>query len=120
MVARYTLLLAVLCAATAWPFSTAAAKGVLMGGIAGTIGFWITARNVGVLTSPGAQGLEVYAFKWTLVRLTFYAIAVYKGYTLDPVRYYGLIAAALGIFLVQVVMIAYAFTRLGTEGREEE
>jgi len=118
-VVRYTLLAAVACAAASWPFNPVVSKGVLMGGLAGVIGFWITARNVGFLASPGADKLQSYAFKWTVVRLFFYALAVYKAYTLDREQYYGLIAAVLGIFLVQVVMITYAFTRLGNVGRDE-
>lgn len=118
-VTRFTLLLAVAGATASWPMSPVAAKGILMGGLAGTIGFWITARNVGVLATPGAEKIELYAFKWTLVRLAFYALAVYKGYTLDPERYHGLIAAVIGIFLVQAVMIAYAFLRLGGNEKEE-
>jgi hypothetical protein len=52
-VARYTLLLAFICAVAAWPFDPNASKGVLLGGFAGTIGFWITARNMSVLTRRG-------------------------------------------------------------------
>lgn len=108
-VVRYTLLLTAACTAGAWPFSEVVAKGILMGGIAGAIGFWITAFVVRKLATPTADGLTYTAFKWTFVRLFFYALAIYKAYTLDRERYYGLIAAVLGIFLVQLVMITVAF-----------
>lgn len=108
-VARYTLLLAFICAVAAWPFDPNASKGVLLGGFAGTIGFWITARNMSVLTTPGAAGLEVYAFKWALVRLGCYGAAISLAWTFDRETYHGLIAAVLGILLVQVVMIGRAF-----------
>lgn len=107
-VARYTLLLAFGFAVAAWPFDPNASKGVLVGGFAGTIGFWITARNMSVLTTPGAAGLEVYAFKWALVRLGCYGAAISIAWTFDRETYHGLIAAVLGILLVQVVMIGRA------------
>jgi hypothetical protein len=108
-VARYTLLLAFVCAAAAWPFDPNASKGVLLGGFAGVVGFWITARNMSVLTTPGAEKLELYAFKWALVRLACYGAAISLAWTFDRASYRGLIGAVLGILLVQVVMIGRAF-----------
>ncbi len=118
-VVRYTLLLTILCAAVSWPFSDVFGKGVLMGGIAGAIGFWINAFVARKLASPDANQLTYTAFKWTFVRLFFYALAIYKAYTLDREHYYGLIAAVLGIFLVQTVMITVAFTGLDQSKRGE-
>jgi hypothetical protein len=113
-VARYTLLLASVCAAAAWPFDPNVSKGVLLGGFAGTIGFWITARNMGVLTTPGAEKLELYAFKWALVRLGCYGAAISLAFTFDREDYHGLIGAVAGIFLVQIVMVGRAL-RGGTK-----
>ena len=107
-VARYTLLLAFACAAAAWPFDPNVSKGVLLGGFAGTLGFWITARNMGVLTTPGAEKLELYAFKWALVRLGCYGAAISLAFTFDREDYHGLIGAVAGIFLVQIVMVGRA------------
>lgn len=118
-VVRYTLVLTLGGAGALWLWDTAASKGLLMGGLAGAIGFWITGRNVQQLASPGADKLQYYAFKWTFVRLFFYALAITRAYTLDREQYHGLIAAVVGIFLVQLVMIALAFTTLGDSGREE-
>lgn len=108
-VARYTLLLSLACAAGAWPLDPNISKGVLLGGFAGTLGFWITARNLGVLTTPGAEGLEAYAVKWSLVRLLCYGAAISVAYSFDRERYHGLIAAVFGILLVQIVMVGRAF-----------
>ncbi len=108
-VARYTLLLALVCAAAALPFDPNASKGVLLGGFAGVVGFWITARNMSVLTTPGAEKLELYAFKWALVRLGCYGAAISLAWTFDREQYHGLIGAVLGILLVQGVMIGRAF-----------
>lgn len=117
-VVRYTLLLSVAAAIAMWFWSPVVAKGVLMGGIAGTIGFWITGRNVEKLASPGATQLQSFAIKWTFVRLLFYALAIYKAYTLDRENYQGLIAAVVGIFFVQIVMITLAFKGLKNTRRE--
>ena len=84
-----------------------------MGGIAGAIGFWIMGKNIQKLASPDATQLQYFAVKWTFVRLFFYALAMYKAYTLDREHYSGLIAAVIGILFVQVVMITIAFTGLG-------
>lgn len=108
-VACYTLLLAFICAAAAWPFDPNASKGVLLGGFAGVVGFWVTARNMQVLTAPGAEKLELYAFKWALVRLGGYGAAISLAWSLDREAYRGMIGAVLGILLVQVVMIGRAF-----------
>jgi hypothetical protein len=51
----------------------------------------------------------VYAFKWALVRLGCYGTAISLAWTFDRETYHGLIAAVLGILLVQVVMIGRAF-----------
>jgi len=118
-VVRYTLLATLLCTALAWPFSQVIAKGLLLGGIAGAAGFWINALVVRKLATPNADRLTYAAFKWTFVRLIFYALAIYKAYTLDREHYYGLIAAVLGIFLVQIVMITVAFTGLDRAGEGE-
>lgn len=115
-VVRYTLLSTVVCAAAAWPLNPVVAKGLLMGGIAGATGFWVNAFVVRKLASPNPNQLTYTAIKWTFVRLLLYALAIYKSYTLDREHYYGLIAAVLGIFLVQIVMITVAFTGLDRAG----
>lgn len=118
-VVQYTLLLSLGGTGALWLWDTAAAKGLLMGGLAGAVGFWITGRNVQQLASSGGDRLQYYAFKWTFVRLFFYALAITRSYALDREQYHGLVAAVIGIFLVKVVMIALAFTTLGDSGREE-
>jgi len=117
-VVRYTLLLSLVVAIATWFWSPVIAKSVLMGGIAGTIGFWITGRNVEKLASPGATQLQSFAIKWTFVRLFLYALAIYKAETLDRDSHQGLVAAVVGIFFVQIVMITLAFTGLGSTRRE--
>ena len=117
-VVRYTLLLSVIVSGTTWYWSPVVAKGVLMGGIAGALGFWIVGKNVQKLASPDATQLQSSAIKWTLVRLSLYALAIYKGYTLDREFHHGFIAAVAGIFFVQVVMIVLAFTRLDNTQKE--
>ncbi len=118
-VVRYTLFLSVVAAGAAWYWSPVISKSVLMGGIAGAIGFWIMGKNIQKLASPDAARIQLFAVKWTFVRLLFYALAIYKGYTLDRELYYGLIAAVIGIFFVQAVMITLAFTSLNNTRSKE-
>ena len=117
-VVRYTLVLTGLSALGAWFWSPVVAKGLLMGGMAGTLGFWIMGKNAQKLASPDTAHIQSFAIKWTFVRLFFYALAIYKAYTLDREHYHGLIAAVIGIFFVQAVMISLAFTTLGNTRRE--
>ena len=118
-VVRYTLLLTAVCAGVAWPFNPVVSKGLLLGGLAGAVGFWVNAFVVRKLAQPEGNRLTYVAFKWTIVRLFFYALAIYKAYTLDREHNYGLIAAVLGIFLVQLVMITIAFTGADQAGTGE-
>ena len=117
-VVRYTILLSMVTAAAAWYWSPVVSKSLLLGGLAGTLGFWITGRNVEKLASSDATQLQSSAVKWTFVRLFFYALAIYKAWTLDRELYHGLIAAVIGLFFVQLVMITLAFTRLGNTRRD--
>jgi hypothetical protein len=117
-VVRYTLLLTFAATGIAWIWSSVVAKGLLMGGMAGAVGFWITGRNIQKLASPETAQVQSFAIKWTFVRLLLYALAIYRAYTLDREHYYGLLAAVIGIFFVQAVMIGLAFTSLGNTRRE--
>ncbi len=117
-VVRYTMTLSLVTCAATFYWSPVVAKSVLMGGLAGALGFWITGRNVEKLATSDATQLQSSAVKWTFVRLFFYALAIYKAYTLDRELYHGLIAAVIGIFFVQIVMITLAFTRLGNTRRD--
>ncbi|MBX3176712.1 MAG: ATP synthase subunit I [Candidatus Hydrogenedentes bacterium] len=116
---KYTLLLTVIGAAALWPLNIPAAKGLLMGGIAGVLGFWINAFAVQKLASSDPDKITFTAVKWTFVRLFFYALAIYRSYTLDTERYYGMIAAVLGVFLVKFVMITVAFANLDKNRRRD-
>jgi hypothetical protein len=118
-VVRYTLLLSVVAGGATWYWSPVVSKSVLMGGMAGTIGFWIMGKNIQKLASPDATQIQLFAVKWTFVRLLFYALAIYRGYTLDRELYHGLIAAVIGIFFVQAVMITLAFTSLDNTRSKE-
>jgi len=117
-VVRGTLILTLIAAAAAWPWSPVVSKSFLLGGLAGALGFWITGRNIQKLASPEATHIQSFAIKWTFVRLFFYALAIYKAHTLDREHHHGLIAAVVGIFFVQVVMITIAFTSLGKSRKE--
>ncbi len=117
-VVRYTLVVTLIAAFGAWFWSPVVSKGLLMGGMAGALGFWITGRNIQKLASPDGAPLQSFAVKWTFIRLLFYALAIYKGFTLDREHHYGLLAAVIGIFIVQIVMITLAFTSLGNTRRD--
>ena len=112
-VVRYTLALTAAVTLGALPLNTVVARGVLLGGIAGAIGFWLNTLVFRRIATQDPATLTSTAVKWSFVRLMFYALAIYTAYTLDREQYHGLFAAVVGILLVQVVMVTIAFTRLG-------
>ncbi|MFP4173112.1 MAG: ATP synthase subunit I [Candidatus Hydrogenedentota bacterium] len=102
---QLTTLATVVCAALALVFDRALAHGVLLGGIAGALSFWLMARRIGKVASEAPSKLQSTAFRWTLVRIALYGVVLYRAYTLDVDTGYGLIGAAGGLFLVKLAMI---------------
>ena len=107
---RYSLVLTAVFAGVASIWGQAAIQGVLMGGIAGILGFWFMARQLEklALTNPGKVHSSVLT--WSMIRLFLYGAVLYKAFTLDEARYTGLLGAIAGIFVIRIVLIGLGVT----------
>lgn len=103
--------LALCGAGTAW-FDVVAAAGLVLGGSTGLVGFWLLAARVERLRGRAPARPGRFWFAWTAVRLALYAAALLSALWLDPQRLYALIAAAIGLVLIQPVQVAAALLSL--------
>jgi hypothetical protein len=99
------LLLSVAAAAGACVFSPALGQGLLCGGIASVLAFWLLLRQTERLA--GAPNAKAHAaiYVWTPLRLLLYGAVLIAGYRLDPESLHGLLGAAIGLFITQGVVL---------------
>lgn len=88
------------------------AEGLVMGGLVAVIAFWIMARHLEKFAAMTPNAITLSTYRWTGIRLVLYAIVLYRAYTLDTDRYYGLLGAVIGIFLHKAVIIFVGATGL--------
>lgn len=109
-VARATLLgtavLTAILSAICWQWSAAIGKGVLIGGFASALGFWMMARNASTLTSIPKEEIPFRVYRWTFARMVLYAVVLLFAYQADPDGRSALLGAAGGLFIARVVMLA--------------
>lgn len=110
---RYCLTLLALTAFGAWFWDRVAAQGVLLGGLAGLLGFWLMARAVEKLAIQTPEKLQFAVLKWTFVRMGLYAAAFVRAFTLDKEDFHGLLGAVAGFLVIRVVLMY-----LGLTGRD--
>lgn len=115
--ARLTLLLTAVCAGCALWYGVAVAVSVVLGGIAGVVGFSVLAKRVEELARSGRPAGTLFSLKGTLLRVLFYGGALVGGLMLDWPRLYGLIGATVGILLSRPAMVVAAFVGLKHEAR---
>lgn len=107
---RYSLILVALFTLGAFPLDRVAAQGVLLGGIAGVLGFWIIAIRLEKLANMGPGKVKFAALTWSFFRFALYGAALYRAYTLDPETKYGLLGALVGIFANRFVIVFMGVT----------
>ena len=100
-----TLAATLAIAFTTWIYSAAAAYGVLGGGAAGACGFWYMANRAAKLASIPKDRIAYHVYRWTFIRMGFYAVVLTWAYSLDREECHALIAAVLGLLIVRVVMV---------------
>lgn len=98
-------------AALAWAWSPPVAQGLLLGGGAGTVTFWMLARRFELLATTRPGALQSATFRWGFARMVIYAAALGAAFPLDP-DHHAFIAAALGLFIVRVVAVFLGVTGL--------
>lgn len=113
MAVRITLMLTASAALIAYfTFERAAAQGVLMGGIAGILGFWFMAVRLEKRLQRPQQNMKSAVLRWSALRLAFYALVLAKAYTLDPASLHGLVGAAVGLMAIRCTQVFLGFTGL--------
>ena len=109
-VARATLLgtivMTAISAAIGWQWSGAIGKGIVIGGLAGALGFWMMARNASILTSIPKEEISFRVYRWTFARMVLYATALLFAYRVDSDGQEALLGAAGGLFIARAVMLA--------------
>lgn len=93
-------------------YDVAAAKGFLLGGLAGTAGFWLMANRARTIGSIAPEELPYRIYRWTFVRIALYGGFLALAYTVDGREYHGLIAAVFGLLMVRIVLTGLSLTKV--------
>lgn len=117
-VVRWSLVVTGIATGIAWYLDPAAGQGLLIGGLAAVVGFWIFARQMEKLARLEKSNVHSHVLRWSGVRLALYGAAIYKGYTLDPDTMYGLLGAVIGIFIIRFVTVFFGVTGLDLSKEE--
>ncbi|GMU93920.1 MAG: hypothetical protein AMXMBFR4_29780 [Candidatus Hydrogenedentota bacterium] len=92
-------------AAVVWPLSSLVAKGIVLGGVAGGAGFGLLAYNARKLATLPKDRVPFDIYRWALVRMGMYALALAWAHTLDRSGHRALIGAAFGLLIARSVMV---------------
>ena len=117
---RLSLMATALLALLGYAFSRTVGFSLLLGGLGGTLVFWIDAYRLEKLASSGQKQVKFGVSVWGLAGLGIYVLVLHRGYTLDPdAAIPGLLAAAGGLFIVRAVCAALGLTGLDLRKRED-
>ena len=94
------------------------AHGLLLGGIAGIVAFWITAVRIEKLAKMHPKKLKWNTATLTIFRCAIYVVTLWQAYTLDKVNMRGFIASVAGIFIIRLVILIIGLT--GIDLRKEK
>ncbi len=108
---RLSLLVTMVMATAACLFvDGAAAQGVLLGGVAGVLGFWIMGVRLEKLANIAPGKIYFSALTWTSLRFLLYGAALTRAYMIDREELHGLLGAVAGILVIHFVMIFMGLT----------
>jgi len=119
MAVRASLLLTAVAAFGAYLVNAALGKGVLIGGVGGTLAFWLMARSLERLAGLDAHRVKWYAAKWTFLRWGIYAAVLVRAYHWDPDGLHGFWGAAAGLMIVRAVAALLGLTGLDMKSRDD-
>ncbi len=95
---RISLFVTVLLAAIASAISgTVVAEGLMLGGIAGALGYWTMSLRLERVALVQPDKLAVAATIWTFYRLAIYGAFLFFAYRLDTQDLKGLLAGVAGL-----------------------
>ncbi len=116
MAVRLSMTIVIVCAVIAYTFDPIAAQGVLLGGIAGVLGFWVIAVRLEKVAREKPEKVQYAALTWSFYRYALYGIVLYKAFALDRTSYHGLLGALVGIFAIRFVLMYLAITARDQQG----
>ena len=117
---RLSLLLTAVAAGIAAIFGWPAVQGVLMGGIAGTLAFWLTARQVEKLATGGKSKVYSVPLGWRFLEMLIYILVLARAYTLDREALSGFLGAVAGLFIIRAVIVLLGVTGLDLKDQGPE
>ena len=100
-------------------FNPVLSKGILAGGMAGVLAFWIIAYRVEQLAKAASGAVKSSAYRWTVLQMALYASALVWSYRLDPDSLLGILGAGIGLFIIQVVVFVLGLTGLDLKKERE-
>jgi hypothetical protein len=112
MAVRLALLATAAGSAGLFFLDRAAAQGLVMGGIAGVLTFWIEARRVEKVAIGGGGQVKFAPLAWTALRFALFGAVLIRAYFLDRDRMLGLLGAIAGIFVIRFVTVFLGITGL--------
>lgn len=115
MAVRISMTIVMVCSALAYTFDSILAQGVLMGGIAGALGFWVIAIRLAKVAREKPSKVQYAALTWSFYRYALYGLVLYKAFALDRDEYHGLLGALIGIFIIRFVLMYLAIS-----GRDQQ
>ncbi len=108
---RMSLLITAAMAAAAYLFvDGVVAQGILLGGVAGVLGFWIMGVRLEKLANIAPGKIYFSALTWTSLRFLLYGAALTRAYMIDREELHGLLGAVAGILVIHFVMIFIGLT----------
>lgn len=119
MAVRLGLVLTLVAAAVAFPFSVLVAKGIAMGALAGILAFWLFALRMEKVAGRGGS-IEGMAVTWTFIRLAIYAAVLVRALFMDQEQYTAMLGAVGGLFIIRIVLVFLAFTGMDLQPEEEK
>ncbi len=112
MAVRIALLLTALGGFGTYKFDPVLAKGILIGGIGGVLGFWLTALSVEKVATMPKKKVKLSVYNWTIICLLIYGLVLGRAYMWDPETFHGFWGAAGGILIIRAVTIFLGLTGL--------
>lgn len=112
MAVRLSLLVTLVFAGIAWLIDPVSAQGVLLGGFAGILGFWIIAIRLEKVAHLKPEKVQFAALTYSALRFALYGLALYKSFTLDRETMHGLLGGLVGIMTIRFVLVFIGVTGL--------
>lgn len=120
MTVRVTLMVTAAVAFGTYFYDPLVAQGVLLGGIAGLLGFWIIAVRLEKIVQHNPSNVKFAALTLSTLRFALYGAVLYKGFALDREAYHGLIGALIGIMIIRFVLVIVGVFGLDKRSRKTD